>query len=146
MKAMWFLQQTDKPETKPAPTKHRRPERKEFSCYMQLFNNNTHELVGHLADISSGGFKLDSIDSIPPETDYQFRLDLTREVAAKPCMVFNARSKWCKLDPLDPFCHNVGFQLTDIAPEDLEIFKRMIETYGTKREQRLIDLRRTNMW
>ena len=146
MKAMMFLKRTDKTVTKPSLAKHERPDRKDFSYYMQLFDNETQELVGHLADISSGGFKLDSLSLIPPNTDIQFRLDLTREVANKPFMVFVARSKWCKVDPLDPFCYNVGFQLISISPEDIEIFNRMTEKYGKKHEQRFIDLRRTNKW
>ena len=146
MKVMWFINRTEKTEAKSPLSKRSRSERKDFSYFMQLFNNETNELVGHLADISSGGFKLDSMDSIPPDTDFQFRLDLTREMANKPSMVFEARSKWCKVDPLDPFCYNVGFQLTGISPEDLEIFNRMLDAYGTKHEQKLIDLRRTNMW
>jgi hypothetical protein len=146
MKTMRFIKQTEKPETKPPFAKHKRPERKDFSYYMQLFNNETQELVGHLADISSGGFKLDSLNLIPPNTDIQFRLDLTSEVASKPFMVFVARSKWCKVDPLDPFCYNVGFQLIGISPEDIEIFNRMIENYGKKHDERIIDFRRSNKW
>jgi hypothetical protein len=121
-------------------------DRKDFSCYMQLIDHDTQELVGHLADISSGGFKLDSLGPIPPNKDYRFRLDLTSEVANKPYMVFVARSKWCKVDPLDPFCYNVGFQLIDITSEDNEIFKRMIERYGRNFEDVRVDLRRTNIW
>ena len=34
--------------------KRRKVNRKDFSCYMQVINHDTHELVGHLADISSG--------------------------------------------------------------------------------------------
>jgi hypothetical protein len=142
-------------ESAPRPTqeadlpgeKSRRPERQDFSCYMQLFDHNTQELVGHLTDISSGGFKLDSLSPIPPNKDFRFYLDLTPEVAQKPNMMFVARSRWCKVDPLDPFCYNVGFQLINIAPEDLEIFNRMIERYGTKKaEISSFDLRRSNKW
>jgi len=146
MKTMGFFKQTKKMETKPASIQRRRQERKDFSFYMQLFNHETQELVGHLADISSGGFKLDSLSPIPPNKDFQFRLDLASEVADKPFMVFLARSKWCKANPLDPFCYNVGFQLISVSPEDTEIFNRMIEKYGTKHGQKLIDYRRTNMW
>jgi hypothetical protein len=113
---------------------------------MQLFDHDTQELVGHLADISSGGFKLDSQNPIPTNKDFLFRMHLPSEVANKPFMVFMARSKWCKVDPFDPFCYNVGFQLINISPGDIEIFKRMIETYGTKHDNMRIDLRRTNMW
>ena len=37
-------------------------ERKDFSYYMRLINSETKDLLGHLTDLSSGGFKLDSIE------------------------------------------------------------------------------------
>jgi hypothetical protein len=125
---------------------HKRLERKDFRCYMQLFDHDTQTLVGHLADVSSGGFKLDSQVPIPVNKNIRFRMDLTSEVANKPRMIFVARSRWCKIDPLDPFCYNVGFQMLDLLPEDYEIFNRLIDRYGTDRENRHIDLRRTNKW
>lgn len=143
---MWFFKKKNKPETEPAPAKHNRQARKDFSYYMQVFNEETQELVGHLADISSGGFKLDSLHPISPEVDFRFRLNLTSEVADKPFMVFVARSKWCKVDPLDPFCYNVGFQLINASPKDIDIFNRMIENYGAKQEQKIFDPRRSNRW
>lgn len=121
-------------------------ERRDFSFYMQLVNDETQELVGHLVDISSGGFKLDSQTPIPLNKDFRFRMDLTSEVAEKPTMTFLARSKWCQSDPLDPFVYNVGFQLINIAPGDLEIFNRMMENYGTKIKDKRIDKRRSNLW
>ncbi len=137
---------THAPEKEPSLAERRGPDRKDFSCYMQLINHDTQELVGHLTDISSGGFKLDSLSPIPPNHDFRFRMDLTHEVALKPSMVFVARSKWCKTDPLDPFCFNVGFQLLNIAPEDVEIFNRMIERYGKNHDFKQVDLRRSNKW
>jgi len=121
-------------------------ERKDFSFYMRLVDNDTQKLVGHLVDISSGGFKLDSQSPIPVEKDFRLRMDLTAEVASKPAMTFVARSKWCEVDPLDPFIYNVGFQLVNISPADLDIFNRMMEKYGTKTEDKRIDKRRTNLW
>ena len=121
-------------------------ERKDFSYYMRLIDNDTQNLVGHLVDISSGGFKLDSQGPIPINKDFRLRMDLTSEVADKPAMIFVARSKWCEVDPLDPFLYNVGFQLVNISPGDIEIFKRMMEKYGTKTTDKRIDKRRTNLW
>lgn len=121
-------------------------DRKDFPFYMRLVNHDTQELVGHLTDISPGGFKLDCENLIPLNKEIRFRMDLTSEMASKPSMVFAARSKWCQVDRFDPFCYNIGFQLIDISPEDVEIFNRIIEKYGTKHENKRIDLRRTNMW
>jgi hypothetical protein len=124
----------------------RRVERKDFSYYMRLIDNDTQKLLGHLVDISSGGFKLDSQQPIPVEKDFRLRMDLTNEVANKPAMVFVARSKWCEVDPLDPFVYNVGFQLINISASDIEIINRMIEKYGKDIEDKRIDKRRTNLW
>ena len=134
-------------EKKPSADERRRKGRRDFSCFMQLVDHDTQELLGHLADISTGGFKLDSQKPIPTNKDFLFRMDLSSEVANRPFMVFMARSKWCDVDPFDPFCYNVGFQLINIAPGDLEIFNRMIEKYGRKKEKfRSIDLRHSNKW
>ena len=127
-------------------SERRNAERKEFSYYMRLVDNDTEELIGHLMDISSVGFKLDSQKPIPINKDFRLRMDLTKEVADKPSMVFVARSKWCETDPLDPFVYNVGFQLINISPSDLNIINRMIEKYGKKIEDKRIDKRRTNLW
>ena len=127
-------------------SERRRIDRKDFSYYMRLIDNDTNDVVGHLADISSGGFKLDSEAPIPINKDFRFRMDLTNEVADKPSMTFLARSKWCRVDPLDPFLYNVGFQLINIAPGDAEIFNRMVQTYGKKSDDKRVDRRRSNLW
>lgn len=127
-------------------SERRNLERRDFSFYMRLVDNDTQKLVGHLVDISSGGFKLDSQSPIPVEKDFRLRMDLTAEVASKPAMTFVARSKWCEVDPLDPFIYNVGFQLVNISPADLDIFNRMMEKYGTRSDDKRIDKRRSNLW
>ena len=125
----------------------RKPERKDFTYYMQMFDNGTQELIGHLVDICSGGFKLDSQNPIPVNTDFRLCINLTNEVADQLYLVFIARSKWCQVDPLDPFVYNTGFQLINISPGGFEIFNRMIERYGRNKEKlRSIDLRRSNKW
>lgn len=126
--------------------RHERPERRDFSCYQPVIDNDTQEIVGHLADISSGGFKLDSQKPVQLNREFRFLIKLTAEVADKPHMVFIARSKWCKVDPIDPYVYNVGYQLIHISPGDLEIFNRMMEKYGREKAKSQIDLRRSNKW
>lgn len=113
------------------PSEKRKLVRRTFSYYMRVLNEVNGQLVGHLSDISTGGFKLDSQDSIPANKDFRLRIELNSEVADKPFMVFNARSKWCSADPVDPTAFSVGFQITNMAPMDFEIFSRMFEKYGS---------------
>ena len=124
----------------------RHKDRKDFSYYMRLTDVETGQLVGHLVDISTGGFKLDSQKVLPIDKVFRFHLDLTSEVASKPFMVFKARSKWCQTDPFDPFVYNVGFELVEIAPSDLDIFKRIVEQYGTNSVDKRKNVRNPNQW
>lgn len=110
----------------------RKLDRRHFSYYMRVMNDTNGELVGHLADISTGGFKLESQKPIPLNLDFKLRIDLTGEVSDKSYIVFIARTKWCQPDHIDPTSYNVGFQLISITPSDLEIFSRMFEKYGSK--------------
>ncbi len=110
----------------------RRLDRRTFSYYMRLMNERTGELIGHLADISTGGFKMESLKPIASDVDYRFRIELTSDIANVPFMVFGARSKWCQRDHIDNNTFNVGFQITDMNPGDVEIFSRMFEKYGSK--------------
>ena len=105
-------------------------DRKDVTYYLQLVDNDTQEIIGHLADIGLGGFKLDSNNPIPINKRFRFSMHLPSEVSDQPFIAFLARSKWCKVDPLDPFVYNVGFELTQITPGCFEIFRRMIEKYG----------------
>lgn len=114
-----------------------RPQRKDFSYYMQIMDADTKEIVGHLVDISSGGFKLDSRKLVRVNKDVRFLMNLPGEIANKPYMVFGACSRRCEIDPLDPCAFNVGYQLTHIYPEDLEIINRMMERYGRDCKKRI---------
>lgn len=109
----------------------RKLNRRHFPDYLRLMNENTGELVGHLADISTGGFKLECTNPIAADLEFLLRMDVTKDIADKDYLVFTARSRWCQKDPLDPTLYDVGFQLIGIAPEDVEIFVRIFEKYGS---------------
>lgn len=110
----------------------RKINRRDFTYYMQVMDDLTKQLVGYLSDISTGGFKLDSQKEIRPGQDFRLHIDLTAEIADKTSMVFIARSKWCRRDHVDPNTFNVGFEIINISPSDMDIFQRMFEKYGSQ--------------
>jgi hypothetical protein len=114
-------------------TERRKLDRREFSQYMRMMDEQTGELVGHLADISTGGFKLLSNHTITPNVEFLLHMDLMAGMADKDHIVFVARSKWCQKDQFDPRLFNVGFQIVEMKPEDLEIFIRLFEKFGEQR-------------
>lgn len=116
-------------------TEKRKFTRRNFSYYMRVFDETNGQVIGHLADISTGGFKLDCSKPIPLNSDFRLRVELTSEVANKSFMVFLARSRWLRPDAIDPGSYNVGFQITNMAPSDFEIFSRLFEKYGSHSAQ-----------
>jgi PilZ domain len=114
----------------------RKINRRDFTYYMQVKDEITKQTIGYLADISSGGFKLDSPKEILPGQDFRMHLDLTPEIADKNSMVFIARSRWVSRDHIDPSTFNVGFEIVNISPSDMLIFQRMFEKYGSQNTMR----------
>ena len=106
-------------------------DRRQFSYYMRVMNEDTGQLLGHLTDISASGFKLDCQKAVAVNTRYVLHLDLTSDIATKQFMVFSATSRWCRADRFDPTSFNVGFQILEMSPGDTDIFVRMFEKYGS---------------
>ena len=109
----------------------RRLDRRQFSYYMRVMNESTGQMLGHLTDISASGFKLDCQKPVPVNTRYVLHLDLNSEVATKQFMIFSATSRWCRPDRFDPTSYNVGFQILEMTPGDMDVFVRMFEKYGS---------------
>src|SRR5262245_47162817 len=117
----------------------RKYDRRQFTHYMQVLDDKSSQLVGYLSDISMGGFKLDCEQRLPVGYDFQFAIQLNAEIADKMSLVLIARSRWCAPAYIDPTTFQVGFQILDIAPEDLAIFQRMYEKYGSQTAMRSSD-------
>ncbi|CAG1013002.1 hypothetical protein ANAEL_04570 [Anaerolineales bacterium] len=113
-------------------TERRHVSRRHFSYYMRVIDEATGKLLGHLSDISTGGFKLDSLKPVPLNVNSRLRIDQTGEISNKSYITFTARAKWCKVDTFDPNVYNVGFQIADMNPADYDIFVKMFSTYGVQ--------------
>ncbi len=106
--------------------------RRKFSYYMKIMDEKGSQLIGYLAEIGEGGFKIDSQKSLPVGRDLVLRIDLPREISNKSCMLFKARTKWCQVDRYDANSFTIGFQIVEMSRGDMEIFKRMFEKYGAQ--------------
>jgi len=114
----------------------RKINRRDFTYYMQVTDDINKQLVGYISDISAKGFKLDSQKQIPPGQDFRLHIELTPDIADTNAMVFVARSKWCRPDHVDPNTFNVGFEIINMTPSDMQIFQRMFEKYGSQTTMR----------
>jgi len=67
---------------------------------------------------------------LPLQKDFYLRLELTPDLADRPFIIFIARTKWCKIDEIEPNLYHVGFEIAEIMPDDKEIFLRVLAKYG----------------
>ena len=109
---------------------NRSDERHKFGFYMRVTDNNTHELLGYLSEISLKGFKLDTPKVMTVKKDYTLRLEYASVVEEKPYIGFIARAKWSQPDPITPNEYIVGFQIVSISPSEREIYQNIVENYG----------------
>lgn len=107
--------------------------RRNFSYYMRVLDEATGNALGHVADISTGGLRLETKTPLPLNSTLRLRLDQMGEIANKNFMTFTARVRWCRQDYYDPTSYNIGVQVLNMAPSDYDIFVRMFNTYGTQK-------------
>jgi hypothetical protein len=88
---------------------------------MQFMNDHTGELLGDLADISPDGFRLEGSKPLQVNAEFPFRVDLPPGTSQKPCIVFTARSRWCRQNSIDRRLHESGFEIVSIDPGDSRV-------------------------
>jgi adenosine deaminase len=93
--------------------------------------NNTPKVIGHLVDISPIGFMMESKIPIQTELIYALRLNFPEAIAGKTSIELCARGVWYQSDSIQPFSYDVGFETSEIAPDDIDIFKSITHKYGS---------------
>ena len=115
---------------KPTSIERRKQNRRNVSYYLPVKDNNTKQIIGHLMDISPTGLMMDSKIPIPTHLKYSLRLDLMEEIAGKATLEFEAITKWCRPDPIQPYLYVAGFQIMNINLDEIEVIKLIAEKYG----------------
>jgi len=110
----------------------RKLERRSISYYMRIIDAAENQLIGHLADLTLEGLKMDSQKPLPVRKEYRLRINTTADVADKDSIEFVARTRWCQLDTLQTGLFEIGFEILKIAPQDAAIIQRIVEKYSTR--------------
>ena len=104
--------------------------RRTLSLYLPFLNRQTGEPTGNLADLSPGGFMLESTKPIPLNMDFSFRVDLPPDVAGQTSLILTARSLWNRRDPVDARLYDTGFEITEMHPGDVRTLEILVERFG----------------
>ena len=105
--------------------------RKKFSFYMRVLDDDTGEILGHMVEVSAIGLQLETTVPFPTNKDYYLRVEVTPDLGDRPYIVFIGRTRWCKMDLIEPNLYHVGFSIAEIMPDDQQIFIRILQKFGT---------------
>jgi c-di-GMP-binding flagellar brake protein YcgR len=113
-------------------TERRKVQRRSISYYLRIIDSGANQMIGHLADISLQGLRMDSQTTLPVKKEYRLRINTTADVADKDYIEFVACTRWCQPDPLQTGLFEIGFEIMKIAPHDSEIIQRIVDKYSSR--------------
>ncbi len=94
---------------------------------LEVFDLEDGDCLGHMVDISPGGFKIVSKCKITPGKDYLLRIEIPENPSPKTLIV-KAKSCWSMID-INPEYIASGFCFTGLSEESLEIIKWLVKSY-----------------
>jgi len=94
---------------------------------LEVYDLDTEKCVGHLVDVSLGGFKILSESQIVPGTDYHFRIYLPEE-HSQESFTMKARSCWSNTD-INPDYFASGFCFIEHSLESIKLIKMLMHRY-----------------
>jgi len=106
----------------------RKHPRKAVSQPLKVTDVDRDRLLGHLVDVSLDGLMLIAREALPVNRVFQVALDFPAEMAPDRGVTFGAESLWREMTG-DPGQYWLGFQIIDIAPENAEKLRRLIDDH-----------------
>jgi len=110
-------------------TELRQLKRRHLIYYLEVFDNQTDELLGHLVDLNVKGMRLVSKTYIEPQKNYSLKMILPEGCSAEREVHFKATSKWCRED-VNPDFFAVGFSAPNLDNATRNIFMILIKQIG----------------
>ncbi len=109
--------------------KRRKEKRKNLIYYLEIFDTDSNELLGHLVDITSEGLLLLSEKEMESEVNINLKLMLPHEMNEINEILVNGTSVHCSTDPNSQYV-DIGFRFNGLDPVYLPIIKKLISDYG----------------
>ena len=107
----------------------RKFKRRHLIYYLEVFDDESGELLGYLVDLNINGLKLVSKTEIPSGKDFRLRMTMPEEYCKDQQVIFSARSMWCSKD-VNPDFYAAGFSAPDLNQEIRRLFMVMIDQVG----------------
>lgn len=89
--------------------------RRHLVYYLEVYDDDANELLGHLVDLTTTGLKLVSKKRIPTNRNYKLRMMLPEGYFSQKDLYFEAKSMWSSND-INPDFYDTGFAAPELDP------------------------------
>jgi len=110
-------------------TKPRVLKRHHLIYYLEVYDLESGNLLGHIVDITTRGIKLVSKEKIPLNRSYVLKLKLPESYFKENEIHFEGKTLWSSND-VNPDFFDTGFEVTSLSLEERKILRKLIEQLG----------------
>lgn len=103
--------------------------RRHLIFYLEVFDDATGELIGHLVDITTKGVKVVSKEAIPSGRTLTLRMALPEGFAEATTLRFQATSRWSSND-VNPDFYDTGFLVDELDVKAVDVVHDLIQSLG----------------
>ncbi len=118
----------------PLTLERRKYDRRSLAYFMMATEPGSQEIFGQLLDLTPTGFLMDSPRPFPPGQDVVLEVDAAPDRPQQTPLCFTARARWCRPDSIEPSLYNIGFEITEIDPEDKDILRETAQKYTVQED------------
>jgi len=104
-------------------------QRRHLIFYLEVYDDATGELLGHLVDLTTKGLKLVSKNPFPDGKTYTMRMTLPEDYFEEKILRFEATSRWCT-NAVNPDFYDTGFQVEKLDRDTIDIIMKLIQALG----------------
>ena len=109
--------------------KPRALKRRHLVYYLEVYDDAANELLGHLVDLTTTGFKLVSKQRIPTNRNYRLRMMLPAGYFSQKDFYFEAKSLWSAND-INPDFYDTGFTAPKLETKAQNIILDLVSQLG----------------
>ena len=99
--------------------------RRHLVYYLEVYDDDANELLGHLVDLTTSGLKLVSKQRIPTNRTYRLRMMLPEGYFSQKDLYFEAQSLWSSND-VNPDFYDTGFSAPTLDAKAQEIIQDLV--------------------
>lgn len=103
--------------------------RRHLIYYLEVYDDETGDLLGHLVDLTTEGMMLITKKEVLPDKNFRLGMMLPEEYFKEGILKIEARSMWSRKD-VNPDFYAVGFKTYDLDEETSKLITALIDQVG----------------